>query len=145
MKNKQSLEKLKKLMRETGFCCMGGAFGVISAAYAITLFGLLAHVGRYVISPYYLENYSLKNRFQTAYRFDVPESERTFYCTNLLDNVVQKRGYLASPYMTYGIISAFGLFGAAWGRQLGRPVPKLKSDFDEMKNNVQNKNNQKIR
>jgi len=93
--------------------------GVKTAAFsavAIPILGLGVHVFRYMGNAD-LSNYSLKNRFETAYSFKTPNSHKHYMLNPKLYmyDDYEPRPYLASPYATYGAILLFGLAGAASG------------------------------
>lgn len=96
-----------------------GTIGAISSAMLmggiiIPAGGLVAH-GAKSISDENLTNYSLSNRFETAYSFNTPESHKYYYSTPVVNGYNQetrKERYLASPYTTYGATIGAGLAGA---------------------------------
>ena len=96
-----------------------GTIGAISGALLmggviIPVGGLVAHGAKYA-GEETLAGYSLRNRFETAYSFNTPESHKYYYSTPIVNGYAQetcKEEYFASPYATYGATAGAGLAGA---------------------------------
>ena len=91
-----------------------GFITAVGVAAAISALGVCAHLLPYVRDQK-LDNYSLKNRFETAYSFKTPESNKYFYVTpsNVAGKNVDamRERYLASPYATYSLIALLSMLG----------------------------------
>lgn len=104
----------------TGTMLMGGI--IIPAG------GLVAHGIKY-LGDEKLDNYSLSNRFESAYSFNTPESDKYYYLTPIINGYTQetvKEKYLASPYATYGSMAGAGLAGAILMGGAGIVIAKRK-------------------
>lgn len=94
---------------------IGAVQGTLIAAAVIPALGVAAHVAGYA-SEDTRTNYSLKNRFETAYCFDTPDAHKYYNVTPVVngysaDEQIKER-YMASPYTTYGTMAVAGMIGA---------------------------------
>ena len=94
----------------------GALAGVLTTATIIPIMGLAAHGLKY-LGDEKLENYSLKNRFETAYHFDTPSEHKYYYSTPVIsgyeaEGAREYEYYLASPYATYGAMALGGIASA---------------------------------
>ena len=111
---------------------VGAVGGTLLATVAIPAMGLVAH-GMGYLGDDSLDNYSIKNRFETAYCFDTPESHRYYYQTPIINGYEHgdkqtKEPYLASPYATYGATAAAGIAGAVLMGGAGIVLAKRKEN-----------------
>ena len=90
---------------------IGGLVSAASMALIIPILGLAVHGVKY-FGDDSLKNYSLKNRFETAYSFKTPENHKYFYSVPTNGGAPVKEPYCASPYGTYGLIVVYGFGGA---------------------------------
>lgn len=95
---------------------IGAIGGALTTTVAISVLGAAAHMLGY-ISEDRRDNYSLKNRFETAYCLDTPENHKYYYATPIINgyeygDLESKEYYLASPYATYGTTAAGAVAGA---------------------------------
>lgn len=103
-----------------------GLVSALSVAMIIPVLGFAGHMVRYA-GDCHLDNYSLKNRFETAYSFKTPESHKYYYETPIINGYeapTSKEPYWASPYATYGLIALAGLGGALIGGKFSAEVIK---------------------
>lgn len=115
---------MKNKLRCVGYSTGLGALGVVSAgcvaAAILSVMGLAAHGAGYLLNNN-LDNYSLKNRFETAYSFKTPETHKYYYVNG---GDVEK--YAMTPYGTYGTMGAFMALSGAFGALIGRLAAKDK-------------------
>ena len=105
---------------------IGGLVSAASMALIIPILGLAVHGVKY-FGDDSLKNYSLKNRFETAYSFNTPEDHKYYRETPVINGYevgTRKEPYLASPYATYGLIALAGLGGALIGGKFSAEVIK---------------------
>lgn len=105
---------------------ISGGVSALGMAIAIPVLGLAGHMVKY-IGDSFLDNYSLKNRFETAYSFNTPEDHKYYRETPVINGYeaeTRKEPYLASPYATYGLIALAGLGGALIGGKFSAEVIK---------------------
>lgn len=113
-----------------------GSIGAIAStvimAAVIPAGGLLAHGARKFLSDDYVHpDYSLKNRFETAYSFKTPDSHKYYHSTPVINGYSQEtiqEKYLASPYATYGALCIYGLAGAIFFGAAGLAAAKRKEN-----------------
>lgn len=103
---------------------LAGAKSMILTAAVIPVLGLAVH-GLNELGTVRVENYSVKNRFECAYCFNVPESNKYYYSTPIifgdaLNGCRQKEYYAASPWATYSLIAGAGVAGAVLYRRKQR-------------------------
>lgn len=93
--------------------------GVITCA-GISALGVAGHVATPLMAEAHFGNdYSLKNRFKTAYCFDTTEEEKHYdYLT--WHSEYETARYVAHPIATYGVIAIGTLLGAAAGAATAR-------------------------
>ena len=112
--------KAKNVFRRAAYAIKYGTMGAIGGTLvttaAISVLGVAAHSVGY-ISEERCDNYSLKNRFETAYCFNTPEKHKYYYSTPIINGyeyseLESKEYYLASPYATYGTTAAGTITGA---------------------------------
>ena len=105
-------DKLRRVLWGTKYGVFGATVSGLATTIAFSLCGLVAHGVRFV-SDEHLSNYSLKNRFETAYCINVPESHKYYFSESAFysEEPIKKR-YMASPYFTYGVIGFAALIGA---------------------------------
>ena len=103
----------------------GFIVGTAIGASVIPAAGVLAHFGMMIASDPYVPkgDYSLKNRFECAYCWNVPESHRQYTRMRELPSgwtQDEKTLYMAHPLATYPAILVFGLLGARhrWDEKL---------------------------
>lgn len=125
--------KLKCVAYSTGLGAFSAVCSATLTAAMLAAMGLVAHGAGYVIN-WNAREYSLKNRFETAYSFKTPESHKHYYLNN-----GQSTEYIMTPYGMYGIIGTFAALSAAFGAMTGRLIAKDKEE-EELK-----KQRQKIR
>ena len=110
----------KNIFKRATYAIKYGALGAIGGtlvmATAVPVLGLAAH-GLGYASEDVRNNYSLKNRFETAYCFDTPENHKYYYSTPIFNGYTasdqqSKEYYMASPYATYGATAAGTIAGA---------------------------------
>ena len=109
---------------------ISGGVSALGMAIAIPVLGLAGHMVKY-IGDSSLDNYSLKNRFETAYSFKTPESHKYYYETPIINGYeapTSKEPYWASPYATYGLIALAGLGGALVGGKIRAEVIKNENE-----------------
>lgn len=95
---------------------IGAIGGALVTTVAISVLGVAAH-GLGYIGDEERNNYSLKNRFETAYCLNTPENHKYYYATPIIngyehEEMESKEYYLASPYATYGTTAAGAVAGA---------------------------------
>lgn len=94
----------------------GAVTGAFAVAIVIPALGLLAHIAPTFGDVYLEGDYSLKNRFETAYSFNTPEEHKYYHATPVINGYgadTTKERYLASPFATYGAIALGAMAGAA--------------------------------
>lgn len=88
--------------------------GTVTCA-GISALGVAGHVATPLLAEAHLGNdYSLKNRFKTAYCFDATEEEKHYDYITWYGEYETAR-YVAHPIATYGVIAMGALLGAAAG------------------------------
>lgn len=110
---------MKDLFRRATYAVKYGTIGAISGTLVATItiptLGLVAHGAQYLGEAYIHGDYSLKNRFETAYSFKTPDAHKYYHYTPYMNGYSQdseRTRYLASPYATYGTTAAAGIAGA---------------------------------
>lgn len=94
----------------------GAVKGAFVVAVAVPTLGLLAHIAPTFGDVNLGNDYSLKNRFETAYSFNTPEQHKYYHATPVVNGYnteTTKERYMASPYATYGVIALGAMAGAA--------------------------------
>ncbi len=115
--NKKDIKKnFKRASSAVKYGTLGALGGTLATAIIIPIMGLAAHGVKY-LGDEKLENYSLKNRFETAYSFNTPKEHKYYYSTPVIngyekDHETTREYYLASPYATYSVMALGGLTGA---------------------------------
>ncbi len=115
--NKKDIKKnFKRASSAVKYGTLGALGGTLATAIIIPIMGLAAHGVKY-LGDEKLENYSLKNRFETAYHFDTPSEHKYYYSTPVIsgyeaEGAREYEYYLASPYATYGAMALGGIAGA---------------------------------
>ena len=111
-------EKFNSAIQTIKWASFGAMAGTIVMATVIPAGGLFAHGARQFLSDDNLHNdYSLKNRFETAYSFKTPDAHKYYHVTPTINGYSQetvKEKYIASPYTTYGAMAAAALAGATF-------------------------------
>ncbi len=99
----------------------GTVRGALIGAVVIPFMGLLAHAGSGITNTFVndgSEDYSLKNRFETAYKFDVPHKKSHYdvlYQDSAWNPEIATERYLAHPAATYPAHLVFALLGGIAG------------------------------
>lgn len=94
---------------------LGALGGALTTTVVISLLGLGVHGIKYLGDERLDSDYSLKNRFETAFCFDTPKEHKYYYSSKIVNGYEQDcelERYAASPYLTYGAITAGGIAGA---------------------------------
>lgn len=87
--------------------------GFIIGAAMVPLMGVGAHIMAQLGDGNVGDDYSLHNRFETAYSFNTPDAHKTYtFVPCGEDSALQTFNYMASPWATYPAMLAFGLLGA---------------------------------
>lgn len=86
----------------------GALCGALTALIVVPFMVLLAHIV-VLFDSVELYGYSLENRFEVAYCFNVPDTHTYYYSTPVINGYVKdhettRERYMASPYITYGLI-----------------------------------------
>ena len=110
-----------RITSATKYGALGAGCLGLGTALLVPVLGVLAHIGGGTLTDASLHNYSLKNRFETAYSFNTPEEHKSYYYTMdaFYPDEYHKTYYLASPYATYGVIALGGLAGLLLGGRIG--------------------------
>ena len=112
--------KLKRVAYSAGVGMFSGVCSGVLTAAMLAAMGLVAHGAGYIIN-WNASDYSLKNRFETAYNFNAPESHKYYYVNG---GTAEK--YAMTPYGMYGIIGAFAGISALLGTMTGNMIAKDK-------------------
>lgn len=87
----------------------------------INVLGVAGHVATPLMAEAHFGNdYSLKNRFKTAYCFDTPKEEKYYEYEMWRADYPETTRYIAHPIATYGVIAIGTLLGAAAGAATAR-------------------------
>lgn len=86
---------------------------------AFNALGVAAHMTQYC-SDAHLYDYSLKNRFKTAYCFDTTEEEKHYEYQMWKNDYREETRYNAHPLATYGVLAAGVALGACAGAAAAR-------------------------
>ena len=95
---------------------LGALYGALTAIIVVPFMMLLTHkVVQFDSVELY--GYSLENRFEVAYCFNVPDTHTYYYSTPVIygcvnDKETTRERYMASPYITYGLIILGSVTGA---------------------------------
>ena len=123
--------KFNRALHAIKYGTLGAVAGTILVGGIIIPAGGLAAHGVKYLGDQRLQNYSLKNRFETAYSFNTPESHKYYDSTPVINGYEQdtvKEAYLASPYATYGATGAAGIAGAILLGGAGLALAKRKEN-----------------
>lgn len=108
-------KKFKRASSAVKYGTVGALGGTLVTTAVIALMGLGAHGIRYVGDERLGEDYSLSNRFETAFCFDTPKEHKYYYSAPIVNGYEQDcrlERYFASPYLTYGTIGLGATAGA---------------------------------
>lgn len=91
--------------------------GFVKGALLVPALGLAAHFMRYAGDDLLHDDYSLKNRFECAYCFNVPNEHKFYHSSYYLNDTELslpkcQTYYMASPYVIYPAMMLLGLRGA---------------------------------
>ncbi|MBE6461864.1 MAG: hypothetical protein E7006_03425 [Alphaproteobacteria bacterium] len=124
--------KFNRAVQTIKWGSIGAVVNTVIMAAVIPVGGLFAHGAREFLSDDYMHpDYSLKNRFETAYSFKTPDAHKYYHSTPMINGysqgIVQEK-YLASPYATYGALCGAGLAGAIFLGAAGLAAAKRKEN-----------------
>lgn len=114
MKNRIENCNLKTTIR-------GALCGALNAIIIVSFILFLTHIA-VQFNSVKLDNYSLVNRFKTAYCFNVPDAYTYYYSAPVIYDYVcegdtTRERYMASPYITYGLIILGSVTGVILARR----------------------------
>ena len=108
--------KFNRAIHAVKYGTIGAVAGtILMGGIIIPAGGLIVHGTKYLGDQRLHSDYSLSNRFETAYSFKTPESKKYYHTDPVINGYTQdtvKEKYFASPYATYGATGAAGIAGA---------------------------------